>query len=696
MPELLLEVGCEELPASFVRKAYSDLLQNVTQALSEAGVLLEPGTALGTPRRLIVSFPDLKPRQEDVTKEVRGPGLKGAYDADGAPTQALLGFCRGQGVSVEDLRKDEQYVWATKLIPGRPTAEILAEVLPKAIRAMTFDKTMRWGSTRMRFARPIRWLLASFDRSVVEFDIEGVPTGTTSRGHRFYAPEPFPATTLAELVEGLRSRKVEPDPDARRARLIEQALASAEGKPDMSEDLIEENVFLTEWPTAIQGEFKEDFLKLPDAVLVTAMAKHEKMFPVRDDKGKLTNKFVFIRNSGEDDTVRNGAQWVLNARFNDAKFFFDEDMKHDLDYFLEKTEGIVFQEKLGSVRKRADRLSKLSEQLALHTGAIGREIEFARDAGKYAKADLSTGLVGELSSLQGVIGGAYARRQGVFGSVAWAIETQYDISKNEDPGDCAGERASLRLAMADQLDKLAGYLGIGQEPSGSSDPFGLRRAGTILIEAAWMWPSAMPSYEGFFNLALDYYQEQGVELNRDSAIKALRTVFASRYTSMLPDVRHDILEGAILAPDSPSVSTPRAVKLRTECLAQLTKDVSFLQTATRPINIVAAARKKGIAFGEVDPLSLIQEEALDSAEGVELFKALSAQADQLKDAEVREDVDSIVTCLLSLADPINKFFGTTMVMAEDENVRYARLTLMQAASAQLLKAGDFSKIVVEG
>ncbi len=696
MSELLLEVGCEELPASFVRRAYTDLLGNVTSMLAETGIINTPGTAMGTPRRLVVSFLDLNERQEDQVKEVRGPGIKAAYGPDGAPTQALLGFCRGQGVEPDGLRKDDQYVWASKTIIGRPTTEILAEVLPKAIRAMTFDKTMRWGSSRMRFARPIRWLLASFGGEVVNFDIEGVHAGLESHGHRFYSPEAFRATTFSDLISGLRERKVELDPEIRRTRIVEEATRIAEGKPDLSEGLIEENAFLTEWPTAIQGEFKEEFLELPEAVLVIAMAKHEKMFPVRNDAGKLTNKFVFIRNSGEDDSVREGSQWVLNARFNDAKFFYSEDSKHDLDYFLAQTEGIVFQEKLGTVRKRADRLADLSEYIATITGAKGREIEFARSAGLYAKADLSTGLVSELASLQGIIGGAYARRQGIFGSIAWAIETQYDISKNTDPGDCSGERASLRLAMADQLDKLAGYLGIGREPSGSSDPFGLRRAATVLIEAAWMWPDPLPNYQVMFDKALELYASQGFELDANAASKSIATVFASRYASMLPEVRHDLLEAAMLTSDGAEVMSPRRVKVRTECMEVLGKDVAFVQTARRPLNIVASARRDGFDFASADPLQALNPQLLDSAEGQDLFTVLVAQQASLAAAEAKEDVAEIIRLTQNLAGPINRFFDTTMVMAENPEVRYARLTLLVAASQQLIVAGDFSKVVIEG
>lgn len=696
MPELLLEVGCEELPATSVRRAYTDLLEILTSLLGEAGLLQSPGTALGTPRRLIISFSDLKERQEDQFKEVRGPGIKAAYTPDGAASPALLGFCRGQGVELDSLRKDEQYVYAAKTIAGRSTQEILAETLPKAIRAMTFDKTMRWGSSRMRFARPIRWLLAAFGGEVIPFDIEGVASSVQSYGHRFYAPSPFEARTLESLTSGLRLRNVEPDPEERRKRIVDQASLVAGGSPELSDALIEENVFLTEWPTAIRGTFKEEFLELPHAVLMIAMAKHEKMFPVTDDNGKLINSFVFIRNSGEDRSVRDGSEWVLNARFNDAKFFYDEDRKHDLAYFLDQTEGIVFQEKLGSVRSRADRLSALCEHIALQTRAQGREIEFSRTAGLYAKADLSTGLVSELSSLQGIIGGAYARRQGIFGSIAWAIETQYDIAKNSDPGDCSGERTSLRLAMSDQLDKLAGYLGIGHEPKGSSDPYGLRRAATILIEAAWRWHEALPNLDGFFDKALSLYEEQGFQLDVTAAHRAFWGLFASRYESMLPDVRHDILDAALLDPLGPTGTMPRAVRVRTECLKALSDDIAFIQTARRPLNIVAFARRDGHEFGMDLPLERVSHSALESAEGLELLQAVSSQQEELTAHENNENASGIVQCIKRLADPINRFFDNNMVMADQPEVRYSRLTLMYATSQQLLKAGDFSKIVIEG
>lgn len=695
MPELLLELGCEELPATAVRRAYTDLLNGLTTLLQESGVLVGSGSALGTPRRLIVAFPDLLDRQPDVTKEQRGPALKAAFDDDGNPTKALLGFCRSQGVDVADLRKDEQYVWVTKTVAGLPTAELLSELLPKAIRGLNFDKTMRWGAGRMRFARPIRWILAAFDGQAVPFDVEGVPSGLESRGHRFYAPAPFEATSFDTLISGLRERKVEPDADRRRETILTGSRQVAQGTPDLPDALVDENTFLTEWPVAIQGTFREEFQSLPDPVLVTAMAKHEKMFPVRDADGALTNRFVFIRNSGEDDAVRAGCEWVLNARFNDAKFFFDEDAKSTMDDFLAKAETIVFQEKLGSVRRRADRLSRLAEIVAKATGADEEETAFARQAGLYAKADLSSGLVGELTSLQGIIGGEYAKREGFPAAVCAAIAGQYDPAKNAHPATPEA-RTATRLVIADQLDKLAGYLGLGLEPSGSSDPYALRRAATILIEAAWGWPGRMPAYADLFESALGLYAEDGVELNATVARAALYGLFASRYASLLPEVRYDLLDAAILDPGIPETTAPQTVRFRANLLTELSQDVVFVQTATRPLNIVMAARKKGIEYGHDDPFGRLEHSALESAEGLELLQALDAQRETLATAAQAENREEVVRLLRALQEPINRFFDTTMVMADQPDVRYARLTLLHAASLQLLTAGDFSKIVIEG
>ncbi|HJP82679.1 MAG TPA: glycine--tRNA ligase subunit beta [Fimbriimonadaceae bacterium] len=697
MPELLLELGCEELPAAFIEKAANDLRSKIFESLSATKLVKSDAKSvvMGTPRRLIVSFAEVESRQPDERKEIRGPALQAAFDEQGNPTRALEGFCKSNGVDASALRRDEKYVWADKEVAGKATVDLLSELLPQAIKSLSFDKTMRWGSARMRFARPIRWILAAFGGELVPFSVESVQSTLATQGHRFYSPDMFEARSLTALLDGLRNRFVEPDAEVRQDRIRRGAKDISTGEPVLTEALIDENTYLTEWPTAVEGQFNEEFLELPKPVLITAMAKHEKMFPVQTADGNLTNRFVFIRNSGEDETVRQGSEWVLNARFNDARFFFEEDRKRTLEQFLERTSTIVFQEKLGNVRQRADRLSKLAQRIAEVTGGSKEEQVLARTAGLYCKADLATGLVSELPSLQGIIGSEYAKREGMLDDVAWAIASHYDLGKNPNV-NCDGAKTAVRVTMADQLDKLTGYLGLGLEPSGSSDPFGLRRAATMLIEAALMWGGAIPSFSQLLSEAAGFYREQEIALDEESAQAALSRLFESRYESMLTGVRHDILNAAILDAKPDETSMPRRIRLRIQCLESLSRDTLFVQTATRPINIVADARRKGIEFSEENPLQYVDADALQSETAFKLLQALKLRAGELEKAVQDERVEDVVSLTRALERPINDCFEGTMVMAPQEDIRYSRLSLMNGCAHILFNAGDFSKLTIPG
>lgn len=695
MPELLLEVGCEELPASFVRKACEELAARVEDGLRGAGLAFERiGEPMGTPRRLIVAFDAVPQRQPDRVKEVRGPSIKAAFDEDGNPTKALEGFCRAQGVRPSDVRREGDYVWATRVEPGKPTRDVLRELLPSAITSLTFEKAMRWGRGRLRFARPIRWILAAFDGEPVEFSIESVRSGLTSRGHRFNHPEQFEARTLRQLLDGLRSREVEPDPRERERRIREGAARVSDGSPDLDAGLVEENVYLTEWPSALQGSFSPEFLELPEEVLVSAMAKHEKFFPVRDSEGRLTNRFVSIRNGGEEETVRMGNEWVLNARFNDARFFYEEDRKLTIEDFLERTSGIVFQEKLGTIRQRAERLEELCSAIAERTGADAKEKEYARLAGRLAKADLATGLVAELASLQGIVGSLYAERDGVPHPAACAIGKQYSLEKIPRK-DCEGVRTALRLVAADQIDKLAGYLGLGLVPSGSSDPFALRRATAMFIETCWRWQGPFPTAAELLWIADSLYRRQGVELAHDRMVQAATELFSARYPVLLPETRRDHLEAALLPSVPLAALDPCGVLMRTQCLRRFAGYRAFILTATRPLNILAAAEKKGIPIPEI-PLEDLDASSLDSEEGAVLAAVIGEIRERVQAAAAEHDADTVAGLLDDLEGPINRFFDSTMVMAEDEKIRANRLALLAHCRSLLLLAGDFSRLVVEG
>lgn len=690
MPELLLEVGCEELPATAVERAFNELRQVISERLAEARLSFGDSVAMGTPRRLIVSFVDVQEQQEDEVKDVRGPSIQAAFDASGEPTKALLGFCRGQGVEPTDARQDGEYVWVTKTIPGRPTRELLAEILPECIRGLSFEKTMRWGSSRMRFARPIRWILAAFGGELVPFELEGIASGLTSRGHRFMAPDEFSATRFDDLVTGLRTRKVEPDPAQRRNRIREQASAKTSAVAELPEALVEENVFLTEWPTAVEGSFRESFLELPECVLVTAMAKHERVFPVRDGEGNLTNRFVAIRNGGDEDTVREGYAWVLNARLNDAKFFYDQDQKYTMDDFLAKTEGIVFHEKLGTVRQRAERLAALCPIALEHLRPDQIHLrEEARVSGLYAKADLSTGLVSELPALQGLIGAEYLQREGRSDAVANAVRHQYSSVSLRD-FEQANSVLVATLVLADQIDRLTGYVGIGILPKGSSDPYGLRRAATILLSSREYlrntWDDFVADIECDSVLALveqsaRLYVEQGVAIDTVATKQRLIELLEARIQYQSSCVRSDILEAALAVEWNTDLTHARI-----QALERLAGNAKLLQTLTRPVNLARSAQSKGMHVPSA--LSSIREADLESEVALMLYREWDGRSREFHRQLTHLRVNDALDTLADASPLLNRFFDETMVLVDDERVRSARLSLVNAIAHDVLKLGD--------
>lgn len=674
MAELVFELGCEELPASQVPKVSKTLEQEIVGRLTSARLVPSASASLSTPRRLLVRVEGIPERQQDEIKKQRGPALGAAFGPDGSSTKALEGFLRGQGASLESIEKDGEYVWVTKTIPGRTSADLLAEILPEAVKALTFEKTMRWGSGRMRFSRPIRWILALLDGEVVPFTLEGIESGNKSKGHRFISPDFFEASSWQTLVDGLRDRSVEPDPEARRARILDQIKESAPTAL-LTDDLVDENVHLTEWPTVTVGAFREDFLELPEPVLVTAMAKHEKMFPVAAPEGGVTNQFVFVRNGGEEEKVKAGNAWVLNARFNDARFFFREDRKSDLHSFLEKTSGMVFVEKVGTVRQRADRLAALTQFLVPGS-------DHAMAAGLYAKADLSTGLVGELSSLQGVIGGDYAAREGFAPEVCSAIACQYSLpSALALQGDA--RTLAVSLICADQIDRLAGCLGAGFIPTGSSDPYALRRAAGLLIEAGFKLDGQVdwiPALREAYRL----FGEQGIELSSvDEVEAAFLTLLAQRYESQIEGLRYDAVQAAL----ETGVSQPKRVLFQAQVMHELRGHAELVQTLLRPANILAAAEKKGFATeGTAEKGSALSDS---------LAAASSSALHEVESALASLDVNAAINALKSLEATINAYFEGTMVMAEDEALRTSRLALVKESAAPANLLGDIRKLVIE-
>lgn len=660
MPELLFELGCEEMPARAVGRAAQDLADTVAALLGESQVEISSIRSLGTPRRLILGIDGLPDKQPDREVETRGPRLEAAYGSDGAPSKALEGFCRGQGVDPSSVIQRDNYVWAVKSVTGQPMGDLLATILPQAVKSLKFDKTMRWGLEKARFVRPVRWILARLGDSAVDFELFGVRSGLTSRGHRFMAPGNFEPTGWDNHLSQLRTHFVEPDPAERWKRIVSEARSVARGEPDLPEALVDENVQLTEWPTAHEGVFAEEYLELPEPVLVTAMAKHERFFPVRS-RGKITNRFVSVRNNGDEASVRAGNEWVLNARFNDARFFFNEDKKRSMDDFLAMTERMLFQDGLGTVRQRADRLAVLNQLVDQSFG--GTDSEAARLAGLYAKADLSSGLVSELSSLQGVVGGEYAMREGFPPAAAQAIGSQYVL-----PDDYREEfRPGLALLVSDQLDKLAGFLGLGLVPKGSSDPFALRRAAGLAIQAVWL-SGADIDFEPLLSKAFELYAEQKIALDPTAARQSLAELLDARYRSLMPEVDHDVHDAAMAGGSWERMSSPNRYASRVKALEVAKKDAELIQTFTRPLNILNAERAKG----EVLAIDLRSDELTD--EGRALLLAVETGND--------------------LRGPIHAFFEATMVNDPDLAIRSRNLSLLLLVEEELLQTGDYGKLVI--
>lgn len=692
MPQLLLEVGCEELPAHSVRQAAEELLRLVREVVESEGLASETlaGRWAATPRRLLACLDGVAARQPDRHVERRGPSKSAAFDAGGNPTKALEGFCRSVGVAPAEVEVRDNYVWASKLEEGKPASAVLSLGLAAVLRQIPFEKTMRWGAGRMRFARPIRWIVALLDGEVIEFEVEGVVASCFSHGHRFLSPEPFEVRNWDELIVGLRERFVEPEPERRRDHIVAGTSEVSGGRPLMSEELVEENVYLTEWPTAIAGEFREEFLSLPRPVLIAAMAHYQRFFPVESRPGELTNRFVSISNGGDEETIRKGNEWVLNARFNDAKFFYDEDRRYTLDDFLFRTERIVFQEKLGTVRQRAGRIARVAALLAGEAGLSSAAIEAARRAGLYAKADLSTGLVSELPSLQGQIGAEYARREGVPASICRAIERHYapDLTSPDE-----GDRLATLVMCADQSDRLAGYLGIGEVPSGSKDPFALRRSVALLVEAQIAWPFAQEGIGEWVVIAGEGYREQEIEIRDASTLRAgVKEILRGRYEHLFSSLPHDALEAAwSVAWDEPSYRFAERVQF----LASVAGDVEFIRLAKRAGNIVSAACKKGILVPGTREDAKVRIDLFESEAEVVLYEQ-TQRAEEEMDALPADAFAQRTEVLRSLKPSIETFFDDVMVMTDDVERRDNRLALLSRIDLLAKSVADFSRFVIEG
>ena len=704
--ELLFEIGVEELPASYVPPALEQLERGVREGLESLRLSCGGIITHGTPRRLAVLVHRISDRQTDLDEEAMGPATKVAFDAKGQPTRALLGFCAGKGVEPSAVRRVEtpkgEYVAVTVHHKGQAAADVLPGMLAEVSLALQFPKAMRWDAGDYRFGRPVRWLLALLGKDVLPVRAFGLEAGRATFGHRFLHPGKVAVAEPGAYLGALRSAKVVAEPDERRRMVVEQVAAAAKqsgGRVVADDELTDIVNHLIEWPTAITGAFHERYLDLPREVIVTALREHQRFFAVEGTDGTLLPCFLTVRNGDAAglDTVRKGNEDVLVARLDDARFYWDTDLKHKPAELVDKLAGVVWMEGLGSLREKAARLESLTGWLAERLSPAARAA--ATRAALLCKTDLLGEMIGsgkEYASLEGVMGGHYARRAGEPEEVAVAIAEHYlpRGAGDEPPFSVAG----ALLSLADKLDHVAGAFVAGKSPSGSEDPYGVRRAANgalrILIERGWaldLRATAMEITRPFFAADSDLPQAE--------IMKKLGEFLRSRVDTALEerglpyDVREAALEARIVLGGvvRPGWCDAADALARARALEAFRGDPRFA-----PL-VVLFKRVSNILRAATEPLPAVLDAArlADSHEQALLASTELARARTAPQWEAR-DYTAILPELLGMGDAIHAFFDHVMVNVEQEDVRRNRLRLLADVRELFLRGWDLSKAVVEG
>lgn len=690
--DFLLEIGVEELPARFLDPALKELAELAKQLFSSQRLAYENIKTYGAPRRMAILATGLAESQEALLKEVKGPAVKVAYNPDGSPSKAVLGFSKSQGVDVNELTKktinNVEYVFAVKQQAGLPAMAVLEEAVPALIAGLHFPKPMRWGSQDIRFARPIRWIVALLGGAIVEFSFAGCNAGRFSTGHRFLAQEPVELDEASQYTEKMREAFVMVAQEERRQLILEQVreqAASAGGQAETDEDLLREVNNLVEYPTAFTGSFSEDYLKLPKEVLVTLMREHQRYFPIVNADGSLLPKFIAVRNGDANhlDTVRAGNEKVLRARLADADFFFREDLRAPLADKVPGLAKIVFQETLGSVYDKVTRLGALVEYLAGLLSVGESVLKQAQRAAYLAKADLVTNMVYEFPELQGSMGREYAARSGETPEVAAAIFEHYQPRFSGD--DLPETMPGKLLSIAEKIDNITGSFAIGVRPSGSQDPYALRRqalgishillSGGIDISLSELVAAAYRGYEG----------KAPLKVSLADVVAEVVEFFGQRFKGIMEErgFAYDTAD-AVMASGFDNLND---ALLRAEALAAFRPQPVFGDLLSAFVRANNLAKKS--AGAEVDPALLVEESERD------LHRFLMGAAEKSAGFAAAKDYRSLLAELAALQEPVARFFDEVMVMVEDERVRANRLALLRDLAALVRQVADLSKIAGE-
>ncbi len=681
---LAFEIGTEEIPAFDLAGAVKQLSTMVPSLLDDAAIPHGAVKIFSSPRRLIVIAEEIPEATEEKNEVFKGPSAKIAFDAEGNPTKAAQGFARGKGVDPSSLVVEDGYVYARTHTPSVNVASLLSSVLNKIIHGLSWPRSQRWGVQSEYFTRPVRWIVALFGNEVIDFTFAGLVAGRSTYGHRFLAPGPFEVADADSLVDVVRSASVIPS-EAEREQVIREGVAKAEAETGFTAVLhpktLVEVINLAEYPTVLVGTFDEEFLKVPEEIIVDAMLVHQRYFPLYDKDGKLTNRFIVVSNGDPAcaETIVDGNERVVRARLYDAKFFYDEDLKQPLESYVDHLGEVVFQEKLGTMLDKTNRIQRLADHLAEDAGLAGQDLSDVERAARLCKADLVTSAVVEFTSVQGVMGSYYAAASGETAQVAQAIEQHYRprFAGDEAPDTVVGKI----VAIADKLDTVCGLFAVGQGPTGSSDPFALRRSAIGIVAMLSGKDAVEVSLVAAIDAALASYAQQGIEFDTDAVRRDVIEFFITRTKVMMRDAGNSI--DAIDAVLSAGIQEPVELINRVSALeaARSEQPEVFEDLAT------AYARANNLCDSKLG--TEVNEGLLSEVEQA-LVRAVCQAESNVASALENNNYAAALSELAALRKPIDLFFENTMVMDEDQALRENRLRLLNSFVAVFANVADFA------
>lgn len=682
--DLLLEIGTEEVPAHFMPGILAQLKEKATAKFQEMRLDFDEVTTLGTPRRTALLVKNLAETQQGASSEYKGPSTAIAFDKDGNPTKAAIGFARGKKVDVADLVVKDGYVYAVSSEEGKQTVELLPTLLKELVEGLNFPKNMRWGDLDFRFVRPLRWLVALYDEEVIDFTVANVKSGRVSRGHRFLSEGDFTINKASDYEQACKDAFIIVDQEKRRDIIkaqIEEIAKAHNGHAEITEDLLEEVIYLVEYPTALCGTFEDKYLKLPKEAVMTPMRDHQRYFPVLDDNNNLLPLFITVRNGGDYclDKVQHGNERVLRARLADAQFFFDEDRKHSLYDYVEKLKTVVFQEGLGTIYDKANRLAELSAFIGEKVNATEAEIKTTKRAAILAKADLVSAMVCEFTELQGIMGREYALLDGEGQEVATAIYEHYmpRFAGDAEPASVAGRLVSL----ADKMDNIVATFSRGLVPTGSQDPFALRRQALGIVHTI---------IEANYTISISEIADKAMDLlnitdseKRAEIQKNVAEFFTLRLKNVLGDndVRYDIIDAVLENADEVAGTYAKACVTAQEIASGVLNDA--IQAFVRVGNISKKAEN-----------NVINEALFTLDEEKALYNTYVAVTKDVETALNNKDYKTAIDKMQELTAPINNFFDNVMVMDKDEQIKNNRLALLKNIDTLIKSIADFGKIVL--